>query len=127
MLSLASAALLAVVAAALSWALVGFYARAMTAARRLEAPNERSMHRVPVPVGGGIGIVATLVVLWPMWQGVPGKPQLLLLAGLAGLGALSWLDDRGGLSPVLRIAAQAVAVAACLASLPSEARVVPAI
>src|SRR5262245_35504911 len=123
--SLASAALLAVVAAALSWALVGLYARAMTAARRLEAPNERSMHHVPVPVGGGIAIVATLVVLWPLWQGMPDKPQLLLLAGLVGRGTLSWLDDRHALSPTLRIGAQTLAVAACLASLPSEARVFP--
>jgi len=125
MRALLSASLLAVVAAALSWALVGLYARAMAASRQLEAPNERSMHRVPVPVGGGIAIVATALVLWPLWEGAPGKPQLLLLVCVGGLGVLSWIDDRRGLSPVLRIAAQAVAVAVCLASLPGEARVFP--
>jgi UDP-N-acetylmuramyl pentapeptide phosphotransferase/UDP-N-acetylglucosamine-1-phosphate transferase len=125
--SLLSASLLAAVAIALSWALVGFYTRAMTASRQLAVPNERSMHRVPVPVGCGIAIVATVLVLWPLWEGTPGTPQLLLLASLAGLGALSWINDRRGLSAALRIAAQAVAVAVCLASLPPEARVFPAI
>ena len=123
--SLLSASLLAAVAAALSWALVGLYTRAMTASRRVEPPNERSMHHVPVPVGGGIAVVATVVLLWPLWQGTLSKTHLLLLASFAGLGILSWIDDRHSLSPALRIAAQAVAVAVCLASLAPEARVFP--
>ena len=123
--SLLSASLLAVVAAALSWALVGLYTRAMTASRRVEPPNERSMHHVPVPVGGGIAVVATVVLLWPLWQGTLSKSHLLLLASFAGLGILSWIDDRHSLSPALRIAAQAVAVAVCLASLAPEVRVFP--
>jgi len=122
---LLSACLLAVVAAALSWALVGLYTRAMTASRRVERPNERSMHHVPVPVGGGVAIVATAAILWPLWQGTLSQPHLLLLASFVGLGALSWIDDRDSLSPALRIAAQAVAVAVCLASLAPEARVFP--
>jgi UDP-N-acetylmuramyl pentapeptide phosphotransferase/UDP-N-acetylglucosamine-1-phosphate transferase len=122
-----SSLLLAVVAAALAWALVGLYTRAMTVSRRLEAPNERSMHRVPVPVGGGIAIVATALILWPLWQDTLSKHHLLLLASLAGLGALSWIDDRRGLSPAVRIAAQAVTVAVCLVSLAPDARVFPSI
>ena len=122
---LLSACLLAVVAAALSWALVGLYTRAMTASRRVESPNERSMHHVPVPVGGGVAIVTTALILWPLWQGTLSKTHLLLLVSFAGLGILSWIDDRRSLSPALRIAAQAVAVAVCLASLAPEARVFP--
>ena len=125
MRALLSASLLAIVAAALSWVLVGLYTRAMTASRRVEPPNERSMHRVPVPVGGGIAIVATALILWPLWQGALSRPHLLLLACFAGLGALSWIDDRRGLSPAVRFTAQAVAVALCLASLAPEARVFP--
>src|SRR5436190_13936029 len=123
--ALLSASLLAIVAAALGWGLVGLYARAMTASRRLELPNERSMHSVPVPVGGGIAIVATVLVLWPLWQGTLSKPHLLLLAGFTGLAALSWIDDRRALSPAIRLTAQAVAVALCLTSLATEARVLP--
>jgi UDP-N-acetylmuramyl pentapeptide phosphotransferase/UDP-N-acetylglucosamine-1-phosphate transferase len=118
--------LLAALAAALSWTLVGFYRHAMTASQQLELPNERSMHRVPVPAGAGLCIVATAVVLWPLWhQGVLDKGQLLLLAGFAGLAALSWLDDRYRLSPAARMAAHALAVGLCLWSLPGEARALP--
>ena len=38
----------------------------------------------------------------------PGGPQLVLLGGFAGLGALSWIDDRRGLSPAVRLGAQAL-------------------
>jgi UDP-N-acetylmuramyl pentapeptide phosphotransferase/UDP-N-acetylglucosamine-1-phosphate transferase len=49
----------------------------------------------------------------------------VLLASIAGLGAVSWIDDRSGLSPAVRLAAQAAAVALCLIWLPPEARVLP--
>ena len=45
--------LLAIAAAALSWSLVGIFTHVMTNSRRLEVPNDRSMHKVPVPVGAG--------------------------------------------------------------------------
>lgn len=122
-----SASLLAAAAAALSWSLTGLYARAMTASRRLEPPNERSMHKVPVPVGGGLAIVATALVLWPMWQGTLGTPHLVLLGCFAGLAALSWIDDRRALSPAVRLAAQTLAVALCLAWLAPEARLLPVV
>ncbi len=127
MASFYSAWLLAVAAAVLSWWLVGLYARAMTASRWLEAPNERSMHRVPVPVGGGLGIVATVALLWPAWQGGLAKPDVTLLACFTGLAALSWVDDRHGLPPAVRLGAQAFAVAVCLALAGPEARLVPVI
>jgi UDP-N-acetylmuramyl pentapeptide phosphotransferase/UDP-N-acetylglucosamine-1-phosphate transferase len=121
--SLASESLLAIAAAALSWLLIGIYTLVMTTSRRLEAPNERSMHAVPVPVGAGITMVATALVLWPWWQAHGSAAQLTLLAGFAGLGALSWIDDRRKLSAAVRLSAQSAAVALCLASLPPDARV----
>ena len=122
--SLYSELLLAIAAAALSWSLVGIFTLVMTTSRRLEAPNDRSMHKVPVPVGAGIAMVATTLVLWPWWQSQTGGAHLVpLLVGFAGLGVLSWVDDRRQLSAAVRLGAQAVAVALCLASLPPEARV----
>jgi UDP-N-acetylmuramyl pentapeptide phosphotransferase/UDP-N-acetylglucosamine-1-phosphate transferase len=121
--SLAPEILLAFAAAALSWSLVGIFALVMTTSRRLEAPNARSMHKAPVPVGAGIAIVATTLVLWPWWQAQTGGPQLVLLASFAGLGVLSWFDDRRQLSVVVRLSAQAAAVTLCLTSLPPDARV----
>jgi UDP-N-acetylmuramyl pentapeptide phosphotransferase/UDP-N-acetylglucosamine-1-phosphate transferase len=47
----------------------------------------------------------------------------VLLGSFAGLGALSWLDDRRQLPVVVRLSAQALVVALCLAALPSDARV----
>ncbi len=115
--------LLAIAAAALSWSLVGIFTHVMTNSRRLEVPNDRSMHKVPVPVGAGIAMVATMLVLWPWWQSqTGGAHHLPLLIGFAGLGVLSWVDDRRQLSAAVRLGAQAVAVALSLASLPPEAR-----
>jgi UDP-N-acetylmuramyl pentapeptide phosphotransferase/UDP-N-acetylglucosamine-1-phosphate transferase len=126
MSSLYNASLLAIAAAALSWSLIGLYARASLASRQLDKPNERSMHRVPVPVGAGLAIVATALVLWPLSQGA-GETPVVLLGCLAGLAVLSWLDDRRPLSPVLRLGAQALAVALCLALLPPHGRVAAAL
>jgi UDP-N-acetylmuramyl pentapeptide phosphotransferase/UDP-N-acetylglucosamine-1-phosphate transferase len=122
MSSLYDASLLAIAAAALSWSLIGLYAWAGTS-RQLDKPNERSMHQVPVPVGAGLAIVATALVLWPLSQGSGDKTPVVLLGCLAGLAALSWLDDRRPLSPVLRLGAQALAVALCLALLAPQGRV----
>src|SRR5262249_7579091 len=63
-------------------------------ARRLDHPNARSMHRVPVPAGAGLAIVATALVLWPLWQGAAVKPHLVLPPCVAAPPAPSWLADR---------------------------------
>ena len=118
-----SESLLAIAAAALSWSLTGIFTLVMTTSRRLEAPNERSMHAVPVPVGADIALVATTLLLWPWWRSQMSAAHLALLAGFAGLGVLSWVDDRRPLSAAVRLGAQAAAVALCLASLPPDARV----
>jgi len=115
--------LLAFAAALLSWALVGLYMRAMLASRRLEPPNERSMHKVPVPVGAGLGIVATVLVLWPQWSLGSDPATPFVLGCFTALAALSWVDDRTALSPAVRLGAQAVAVAVCLTVLPADVRI----
>jgi UDP-N-acetylmuramyl pentapeptide phosphotransferase/UDP-N-acetylglucosamine-1-phosphate transferase len=123
MRSLYSELLLAIAAAALSWSLIGIFTLVMTASRRLEPPNARSMHSVPVPAGAGIAIVATTLVLWPWWHGQVDGAHLVLLASFAGLGVLSWIDDRRQLPVAIRLGAQALVVALSLAALPPDARV----
>ena len=123
MRSLYSELLLAIAAAALSWSLIGIFTLVMTASRRLEPPNARSMHSVPVPAGAGIAMVGTTLALWPWWHGRVDGAHLVLLTSLAGLGALSWIDDRRQLPVAIRLGAQALVVALCLAALPSDARV----
>jgi len=125
MRSLATSSLLAITAAVLGWSLVGIFTLVMSSWRRLDEPNERSMHSRPVPAGAGIGIVATALLLWPWWHTRTDAFQLALLAGCVALGLVSLADDHGRLSPALRFGAQAAVVAVCLLALPTEARLVP--
>ena len=121
-------AILAAVAGLLSWALTGGYLRMMRAPDQLAIPNERSMHKTPVPVGAGLVIVGTAAVLWLLWPGADlGMLHVVLLAGFAGLSALSWVNDRRALSASIRLSAQGVAVVLCLSLLPADARVLPAL
>jgi UDP-N-acetylmuramyl pentapeptide phosphotransferase/UDP-N-acetylglucosamine-1-phosphate transferase len=121
-------AIFAGIAVALAWSLIGLYRRAMLSAGRLELPTDRGMHSVPVPSGAGAAIVAAVLLLWPMSrQAALGPQAVLLLATLAALAGLSWIDDRAGLSPAVRLSAHAVAVALLLISLGSDPRALPAI
>ena len=125
MRSLATSSLLAITAAVVGWSLVGIFTLVMSSWRRLDEPNERSMHSRPVPAGAGIGIVATALLLWPWWHTRTDAFQLALLAGCVALGLVSLADDHWRLSPALRFGAQAAVVAVCLLALPTEARLVP--
>ena len=124
---IANVALTAVCAGLLSWLLTGLYRRAMVASGRLEAPNARSMHGAPLPVGAGVAIVAVALLLWPLTRGPLDGWHLLLAAALAGLAAMSWADDRLGLSPLVRLAAQVLAISVLLATLGPELRVLPSV
>lgn len=80
----------------------------------MDQPGERRSHAVATPRGGGIAIVAMVVVAglvaglqspddrWLLWSFVPG------LSVVAGIG---WWDDHKPLSPWLRLGVQAVAAA----------------
>lgn len=86
------------------------------AARRwglLDRPNARSSHQRVVPRGGGAAIVAaTLLSLWLGGVGSSGRPGVVgILLGGALLALIGLWDDRHGLSPFVRLAAQ-LAVAA---------------
>ena len=121
-----NATLLAVLAALLAWALTGLYARAMTAACRLELPSERGMHAIAVPSGAGIAIVAAALILWPVSHGLALESAYVLLLGVtAGLAGVSWVDDHRRLSPAVRLTAHALAVTVLLASLGPDQRLLP--
>ena len=122
-----NATILTALALALAWWLTGLYLRVMLAYGRLEPPSDRGMHKVPVPSGAGAAIIAAALVLWPLWQGPAAGDSVLLLATVAALALISWLDDRRGLSPAVRLVAHAAAVTLLLASLGPEQRVLPAL
>lgn len=80
----------------------------------IDHPNARSSHAIPTPRGGGIAVVATVVVAALVWEGVGGRDTGSFgpVLGLAvGLGLLSFLDDLRDLSAGIRIAGHAAAVA----------------
>ena len=119
--------LLAVTAALLAWLLTGAYMRAMVSSRWLEPPSDRGMHKVPVPTGAGIALVATALVLWSVAHGpaLTGKHALLLGACATLTAHLLGRRPTGPLAGRAPVGA-CRAVALLLASLGPEQRVVPA-
>jgi UDP-N-acetylmuramyl pentapeptide phosphotransferase/UDP-N-acetylglucosamine-1-phosphate transferase len=82
-------------------------------------PNERSSHVLPTPKGAGLAVVPVVAAAWlgAGWMAPVAHVGLVVGCALA-LAALSWLDDLRGLSPLLRLAGQAAAIAAVLAVAP---------
>lgn len=73
-----------------------------------DIPNERSLHVVPVPRVGGIGVIAGVLLAWAL---VYEALNWWLLAPLLLLFAVSLLDDIRGLPVSQRFLAHAVAAA----------------
>lgn len=77
----------------------------------LDHPNERSLHDRPVPRNGGLAILAAFAAAWAGGRlCAPADPAMhWVWGGILLLGAVSYWDDRRGLSPAVRLAAQALA------------------
>jgi UDP-N-acetylmuramyl pentapeptide phosphotransferase/UDP-N-acetylglucosamine-1-phosphate transferase len=94
----------------------------------IDRPNQRSSHSVPIPRGGGIGLLAGLLPAWALAfllpGGLPGPIDSVLyptlLAAALALALVSFADDLKGLPPLPRFAAQIAAIAAVLAQLPAS-------
>ena len=107
--------------------------RPLFARYALARPNARSSHKAPTPQGGGVAVVlGTAVALGAIALFDPGiRP---LFAGLAPLAAAVVLlmivgvaDDIFSLAALPRLALQAVAVIAAVATLPTELRALPVV
>lgn len=107
----------AVFACALTWLVL----RWLRARQILDLPNERSNHVRPTPRGGGWAIVLTVLPAWA-WLDPRAWPMLVAAAFLV---LVCWRDDRGGVPPLLRFGAQAIAVAVALWMMPPELRLLP--
>jgi UDP-N-acetylmuramyl pentapeptide phosphotransferase/UDP-N-acetylglucosamine-1-phosphate transferase len=120
-------ALLAAASAAASWAATGAVTRWLRRRAILDHPNARSAHARPTPRGGGIGLLAGLLLGWAGTLALlPGADPASVGAALAGallLATVSFVDDVRGLPAALRLVVQAAAVAGALAALPDDAPV----
>src|SRR5579863_3021194 len=87
-----------------TWALIPLLSRRGV----LDRPNERSSHTVPTPRGGGIAVVGALLSAWGLLAllGRASPSIAAVMLGAAALAVVSWIDDRGGLSQAVRLAAQ---------------------
>ena len=111
-------------AAVISAALTYLIARAATAAGVLDRPNARSSHSRPTPRGGGLAIVAVLLLAIAVLaiRGVAGPEHgWWAVAGLLVVAVVSGLDDVATISAPARLAAQVLAaVIASLAAGPVQ-------
>ncbi len=97
---------------ALAWWLTGLMRRYALSAKLLDKPNDRSMHTVPTPRGGGVSIVVSFVALAAGLYQMRAMPTGLLVAllGSGGLVALvGFIDDQRPLQARWRFLAHAAA------------------
>ena len=99
----------------------------------LARPNARSSHDRPTPQGGGIAVIgATIIVVAGAVAFAPdlsNDPLRLaaVLASIVGLAVVGATDDVRPLEALPRLLLQAAAVAAVIATLPAEMRIIPAL
>ncbi len=88
----------------------------------LDRPNERSSHQVATPRGGGIAVIGSVLLAWIVLAQTETVPSGIfgIILGAVLLAAVSWLDDLRSLSPVVRLLAQAAAVAVGIFVMPGR-------
>jgi UDP-N-acetylmuramyl pentapeptide phosphotransferase/UDP-N-acetylglucosamine-1-phosphate transferase len=96
--------------------------RALSSDKHRAVPNDRSMHKQPTPVGGGLAIIAALCATVALWKGPLTSQALTVLLCAAGLSLISALDHYRPLWPLTRFAAQTLAVAVMLSLVPETQR-----
>jgi UDP-N-acetylmuramyl pentapeptide phosphotransferase/UDP-N-acetylglucosamine-1-phosphate transferase len=94
-------------------------------------PNARSSHKVPTPQGGGIAVVgATILVsggalFLSSAASASMSPLVVILAAVLLIAAVGAMADKRPIAAAPRLVLQSFAVAAVLATLPTEPRLLP--
>src|SRR6516162_10006504 len=110
----------AIATAASCWLVTGILIPALRRRDMLDYPNERSSHITPTPRGGGIAVIGSVLLAWIALnkEGLVGSSVISIAIGTSLLAVVSWIDDRRGLSPGVRLTAQGVAVTIGILVLP---------
>ncbi len=99
----------------------------------LARPNARSSHKIPIPQGGGLAVILAVAIVLGADALLIGPERavpaavLPLGAAVALLTVVGAVDDIFPLSPMLRLAIQAMAVALTVSTMPEGLRAVPAV
>ena len=97
---------------------VGWLARSRAARLALDEPNARSLHTVPVPRTGGVGLLIGIAAGWLLAE---VRWPWAFWSAIALIIAISLLDDLRGLSAATRLAVHLLAASlAVLALLPDS-------
>jgi UDP-N-acetylmuramyl pentapeptide phosphotransferase/UDP-N-acetylglucosamine-1-phosphate transferase len=95
----------------------------------VDQPGQRRSHAQPTPRGGGIGIVASVLVVLAALAvrgQLPALPAAGLGVALAAVAAVGWWDDHRPLPASLRLAVHGLAAGLFLAVLPMDLPALPA-
>ncbi len=102
-------AVMMAVACGLSWLLTDLVRKKLLAKAVMDVPNERSMHKTPVPRGGGLAVVQIILVGMALSYLFVPSNSLPLLTSVFLLLFVSWLDDKKGLGVGPRLGAHLLA------------------
>lgn len=96
----------------LAWSMTIRLRRRLVAKAIMDIPNERSMHAAPVPRGGGLAVMG-VIILWMLifTTSIAATPTLILIGAMALLLLISWIDDKRGVNPALRLGLHLIAAA----------------
>lgn len=87
----------------------------------VDRPNARSSHLRPTVRGGGVAIVAVMIVAIGWTEG--GWPGLVLMAATAILAVVSFIDDVNGVPATVRLGFQSLASIAAIVALTDSTHV----
>ena len=122
--ALLSAALAAVMAAGLAALLTGRLTRLLRRQQILDRPNDRSSHTEPTPRGGGLAVMAAILLVWlPFGWWFGDARGVWLVGGAVVLSAVSFADDVRTLGFGPRMGAQ-IAVVALLLAVPATGQAI---
>jgi len=96
---------------AVSCLLTWWFASAYSPIQIHDRPNERSLHKHPIPCTGGLAILAGIAFGWGWLVFSHGLPDTMLwiLAAVALVAGISVLDDVFDLPPILRLTVHLIA------------------